>query len=448
MRIWNEQKMADLVAEQARLSGLLSVASLRLNEMRESDTAWDGLRSEVYNRDQMFHAQVTRELSLTNSEIGVLENFRPSAVRETAESPFTRFLKQGENGLAQDERETMLGEIVDGSVPNGGGLTFIIRPEDQTTSDTASGQELVPETISPNVVDRLSHYGGISKMAQQFMTSTGNEFRVPQHDEATAEGEILAAQSTDVAVAALANFGVVTFGAKTASSKAIKITREMLQDSIIDVASFAARRAVRRMGRSWDKEFTTGATSGGAVGVTGAAAAGITTATTLVVTYDEFVNLVYKVNRAYREGGEDGEGGISSMMGGRIGFLMSDAMEMLIRKVKDTAGRPLWWPQAVSSGLTGPLPSTFMNYPYEVSGPMDGIVSTKVPMLFGNFSYYGIRTVSAVEIFRFQDSRTMQDNSIEILGFSRRDARAMGARIPTGSTGAGLCEAIVKLTIK
>ena len=442
MRIWNEQKMVDLVAEQARLSGLLSVTSLRLNDMRESDEAWDDTRSEVYNRDQMYHAQITRELSLANNEIGALENFRPSVVQATAETPFTRFLKNGVDGLGKDEQETMLSEVVDGGVPGGGGPTFVIRPEDQTASDAASGQELVPETIVPSVVDRLAHYGGVSKMAQQFMTATGNEFRVPQHDEAAVEGEILGAQGTDVAVLDLAAFGVVTFGAKTASSKAIRITREMLQDSIIDVASFASRRAVRRMGRSWDKEFTTGATTGAAVGVVTAATAGITTATTLVVTYDEFVSLLYKVNRAYREGGEEGEGGISAEMGGRIGFLMSDEMELLIRKLKDTAGRPLWWPQAASSGLSGPLPSTFMNYPYEVSGAMDAIASTKVPMLFGNFSYFGIRTVAAVEIFRFQDSRTMQDNSIEILGFSRRDARSMGAIV------SGKCEAFVKLTIK
>ena len=442
MRIWNEQKMADLVAEQARLGGLLSDVSKRLNGMRESDEEWDEARSDVYNRDQMFHAQVTRELSLANSEIGTLENFRPSTVKASDADPFTRFLRQGENGLAQDERETMLGEIVDGAIPGGGGLTFVIRPEDQTASDAASGQELVPETIVPDVVDRLAYFGGIAKMAQQFITSTGNEFRVPQHDESAVKGEILGAQATAVTAGELANFGVITFGAKTASSKAITITREMLQDSIIDVASFASRRAVRRMGRAWDEEFTTGATAGGAVGVVGIALAGVTTAAVAAVTYDEFVDLVYSINRAYREDGEGGEGGISAESGGRLGFLMSDSMEKLIRKLKDSDGRPLWWPQAVSSGLSGPLPSTFMNYPYEVSGSMDAVAAAKVPILFGNFSYFGIRTVAAVEIFRFQDSRTMQKNTIEILGFSRRDSRAMGA------VNAAKCEAFAKLTTK
>ena len=445
MRIWNEQRMADLVAEQARLSGLMTDVSQRLNGLRESDSEWDDARSEVYNRDQMFHAQVTRELSLANTDIAALENFRPSAVAAVEDDPFTRFLRQGENGLAQDERESLLGEVVDGSIPGGGGLTFIIRPEDQTASDATSGQELVPETISPNVVDRLAYFGGIAKMAQQFITSTGNEFRVPQHDESSVKGEIIAAQATAATAGELADFGVITFGARTASSKAITITREMLQDSIIDVASFASRRAVRRMGRAWDEEFTTGATPRGAVNV---AFPGVTTAATTAVTYDEFVNLVYSINRAYREDGEEGEGGISAESGGRLGFLMSDSMEQLIRKLKDSDGRPLWWPQAMSSGLSGPLPSTFMNYPYEVSGSMDAVAAAKVPMMFGNFSYFGIRTVAAVEIFRFQDSRTMQKNTIEILGFSRRDSRAMGAVLPAGNTNAGKCEAFAKLTTK
>ena len=441
MRVWDEQKMVDLVAESARLTGELNGVSNRLNDMRVSDETWDATRMETYNRDQMFHAQVTRELTMVNSNVDRLELFRPATIAATKESPLTRFLQSGVAGLDPDERESMIGEIVDAGIPDGGGQTFIIGPSNTTRSDDATGQELVPETITPNVVDRLKYYGGISRMSQQFMTANGNEFRVPQHDEANVEGEILGAQATDVAIAPLANFGIITFGAKTASSKAIRITREMLSDSIVDVAGFASRRAVRRMGRTWDKEFTTGATAGRAIGAVTAAAVGKTAAAAAAVTYDEFVDLMYSVDRAYREDGESGEGGLSPEMGGRTGFIMSDSMEKLIRKVKDTDGRPLWWPQAVSSGLSGPPPSTFMNYPYEVSGPMDAVATGKVPLLFGNFSYYGIRTVAAVEIFRFQDSRTMQNNSIEILGFSRRDARALGA------INAGKCEAFAKLTM-
>ena len=57
---------------------------------------------------------------------------------------------------------------------------------------------------------------------------------------------------------------------------------------------------------------------------------------------------------------------------------------------------------------------------------MADVTSGNVPMLFGNFSYYGIRTVRAFELFRFMDSRTMQKNTVECLAFARRDARFMG----------------------
>ena len=39
-----------------------------------------------------------------------------------------------------------------------------------------------------------------------------------------------------------------------------------------------------------------------------------------------------------------------------------------------------------------------------VNGHMAAPASATTPVLFGNFAYYGIRTVSNVEIFRFMDS--------------------------------------------
>ena len=73
---------------------------------------------------------------------------------------------------------------------------------------------------------------------------------------------------------------------------------------------------------------------------------------------------------------------------------------------------------------------------------MAAVAASAVPVIFGNFSYYGIRTVSSVELFRFMDSRTMQNNSVEILAFSRRDGRPMGALTSAA------CDAVAKMTIK
>ena len=84
-------------------------------------------------------------------------------------------------------------------------------------------------------------------------------------------------------------------------------------------------------------------------------------------------------------------------------------------------------------------------WPYVVNGDMAAVAASAIPMLFGNFSYYACRTVAEVEIFRFMDSNTMQTNSIQIIGFSRRDARPIGAT--TGTDAALVSDAWAALSM-
>ena len=86
-------------------------------------------------------------------------------------------------------------------------------------------------------------------------------------------------------------------------------------------------------------------------------------------------------------------------------------------------------------------PATFLGYPVFVNGHMESVATGNIPCLFGNFSYYGIRTVNSVDIFRFLDSRTIQNNAVECIAFSRRDGRPMGAIVSNN------CEAYQKITM-
>ena len=131
------------------------------------------------------------------------------------------------------------------------------------------------------------------------------------------------------------------------------------------------------------------------------------------------------------------------MGGGRKGFLITDSAERALMGLKDGEDRPLWIP-SIRDGESDRI----LKWPYEVTTALDGdhTSAANTPyMWFGDFNYFGIRTVGSVELFRFFDSRTAQNNAIEVLGFSRRDARAMGAR---GGGGAGTTEAIKSLTSK
>ena len=129
--------------------------------------------------------------------------------------------------------------------------------------------------------------------------------------------------------------------------------------------------------------------------------------------------------------GEGGEGAFMPEGGGMIGYMISDGCEKVLRVLTDTDARPLWLP-SVREGT----PDTYNGYPVVVNGHMVDPATGTVPMLFGNFAYYAIRTVRAFELFRFMDSRTMQKNTVECLAFARRDARYMGPK-----------EAVRKLTM-
>ena len=124
-------------------------------------------------------------------------------------------------------------------------------------------------------------------------------------------------------------------------------------------------------------------------------------------------------------------------MGGRIGYMISRDMEKLLRKLKDSDNRPLWLP-SIREGAGHMI----YGKPYAINYDMDDVATGNVPLIFGNFSYYGIRNIRSIEIYRFLDSRTMQNYAVECLAFSRRDGRPIGV-----VDGSGICEAWAKLTM-
>ena len=465
MRVWDGQKMADLVSHQAKLKKELGDVSDSLHQEYNTD-GWDGeggaAKLEKYSRDQLRHAQVTRELETTDREIERLENFRPSTVKAKKNAALTRFLQNGSNGLEADEIKAQSEyENEDSFVMVGPGYErFVITPESDgmsqalpqmageltgtaTRSDDSSGLTLNPLYTRPSVIDALKWYGGIAKMAYGFSTGEGNEYRLPYHDDTSQEGELLTSQNSQVNSTSggkLSDFDFAMFGAETMSSKPIYLTREMLQDSIIDIAGFANARVVRRMGRGWDKQFMTAGTrpvgkgtdatkAPEPTGMMGMLTCGKflkrTTAATLKLAHADLVNAVYDVDRAYREGSENGEGGLMAEQGGRTGFMISDEVEKILCSTVDSDGRPLWLPAWTSSFGSATKQATILGWPYEVGAHFPAMAANSRSWAFGNFSYFGIRTVAAIEIFRFQDSRTMQRNAIEILGFSRRYSRPM-----------------------
>ena len=450
---WDAAMFSELCTREEATKAALAECSVKLNDLYATDGVWtEGGRSDTYAAEQLRHGQLSRELTSVREEIRLMRLVEPRAAKRGHESPLGRYLLKGVEGLDEGEvsefmREEPMAEgrvfdLVKAQAAGRAAMpSAVIRSDDADWRD-----EIIQPRVEPTIVDRLSAYGGVTRMVAQATTATGNDWRIPNADNASQEGELLAVQGTAVSDQDPVDPGSTVFSAKTASSRRIRITMEMLQDSQFDIEGYANGLVTRRMGRLWARLFTVGdGANGSPRGVVTDAVAGIEGAANTGFSWLELVDLQYKVNKAYREDEEDlgstiMRAGISSIrpaMMGRIGYLISDDAERICRRIRDDENRPIWVPD-LQYGARGML----LGYPYEVSANMDAIGASKVPVLFGNFSYYLIRTVGSVGIYRFWDSQTAETHSIHILGFSRRDGRYYGA-FSAGTT----CEAVAKLAL-
>ena len=440
---YDKDKHDELVARESVLTGDIEECSVKLNDLYSTDENWDGLRTTKYNVEQLRHGQLTRERETVRNQISRYEVVRPNISTQMGDSPFTRYLKMGENGLGADEIEdniyiTEMGEKV-----------FKIKMA-PTRSDDATGEKAVDDFVDRSLLDTLSAYGGVAKCAYRFNTEDGSDYKRPQIDTSKQRGLILASQNTPANQQDLPNVGEIIFKAYTATSQQIDLTREMIQDNVVNIEAYIRAAITRRLGRIWDFAYTVGNGAGNAnapgghagvnsvFGIVPSASDGITAASATGFTWEELIDLEHSVKAPYLDGSEHGEGAFMAETGGKTGFLMSREAEAICKKMKDADNRPLWLP-SIREGE----PNMMTGWPYEISYSMDAVAASKVPVLFGNFSYYAIRQINEVDVFRFFDSGTAGNNTVRYLAYNRRDARPIGAYVNPGTTDK--CEAYAAL---
>ena len=106
------------------------------------------------------------------------------------------------------------------------------------------------------------------------------------------------------------SFGQVSIGAYKLGTM-IKVSEELLNDSVFDLETYIAREFARRIGTKEEEAFFTGDGSGKPLGIlaaTGGAQTGVTAASATAVTADELIDLFYSPEIALsQEGGVGAE---------------------------------------------------------------------------------------------------------------------------------------------
>jgi HK97 family phage major capsid protein len=317
---------------------------------------------------------------------------------------FDTYLRQGESAITAEQWQ-------------------VVRNTMSTTTGSEGGYT-VPSLIAAKLYDAMKAFGAMRAVGEVIRTSDGKPLSFPTSDGTAEVGELIAQNTT--ATAADAVFGTVSLNVFKYSSKIVAVPFELLQDSIIDVEGFVTRRLAQRLGRIGNQHFTTG-TGGGAQpdGVVTRASSGKvgTTGQTLLIIYDDVVDLVHSVDPAYRNANS--------------AFMTNDSLLKVLRKIKDTAGRPIWTPSydgGMAIGLSKPgsnetggyagqdrpvMFDTLLGYPVWVNNDIAVPAANAKTMTFGDHSYYKIRDAMEVTMFRFIDSAYAKLGQVGFLAWAR-----------------------------
>lgn len=324
-----------------------------------------------------------------------VDSFRRTDTKETPEAKgFDAFLRKSFKEMNAEE------------------MTLVRNTMSTTTG--SQGGYTVPSIIAPELIELLKSYRFMRQVASQITTSQGQPLSFPTSDGTSETGEWIAQNIT--ATAADPSFGTVALNVFKASSKIVAVPIELLQDSVIDIQAMVFKRLADRIGRISNVGFTTGAGTTDPFGLITQSGTGKTgtTGQTLTVIYDDLVDLIDSLDVAYL----DLPAGTAEAPGVAPGFMFNQATRRVIRKIKDTSGRPIWTP-SYEAGATAGMPDMLLGYPVYINNDVASMAANAKSIAFGNFQRYMIRDAMDVTMFRFDDSAYMKLGQVGFLAWAR-----------------------------
>jgi HK97 family phage major capsid protein len=308
------------------------------------------------------------------------------------EGAFRSYLRFGHADLSPEERKVLrVGFVADNE------------KRAQSTTTTAGGYT-IPEGFQRELEKALLAFGGMLSAARILPTSTGNALPWPTVNDTTNEGALLAentaASEQDV------TFGTETLNAYKYTSKLIKVSSELMQDSAFDMDAYLREALSERLARILNRHATTGTGTDQPQGVVGASTAGKTAASSSAVTFDELRDLIHSVDPAYRDRGL---------------LMFHDNTLLALSKLKDDQSRYLWMPSPRDGE-----PDRIWGYRYSINQHMPVFGSGNKSILFGDFKKYIIRIVRQTVIRRL-DERYAEADQVAFVGFSRFDGELIDA---------------------
>ncbi len=232
----------------------------------------------------------------------------------------------------------------------------------------SEGGYLVPDEYERTLIEALEEQNMFRQLATVIRTESG-ERQIPvvatKGSASWVEEEALIPESDNT-------FGQITLSAYKVATM-IKISNELLNDSVFPLESYIANEFARRIGAKEEEAFFVGDGTKKPTGIlaeTGGAPVGKTAASATAITLDEVLDLFYTLRTPYRA---------------KASFITNDTTMKAIRKLKDGNGQYLWQP-SIKEGT----PDVILGKAIHTSAYVPAMAASAKVLIFGDYSYYWI----------------------------------------------------------
>ena len=214
-------------------------------------------------------------------------------------------------------------------------------------------------------------------------TTSGEDIKVPKQtafSAATATAEA-AAFAVDNPTTGFLTLRAHKFGTL------ITVSRELLEDSGIDLVGFLGRQAGNAVGNIVNQRLAIGTGTNDPRGIVTASAEGKVGGTGVggAFTADDLIDLVHSIDAGY-----------ANKPSG-VGFQMRRSTIGTLRKLRDADGRFIWDPTQGTAAL-------LLGYPVFENPHVPAIGTGDKSVVFGDMSYYHVRQIVGVEVARSSDA--------------------------------------------
>ncbi|MCL2509183.1 MAG: phage major capsid protein [Oscillospiraceae bacterium] len=355
-------------------SGLLSAEDAAAYDRMEADVVALGKEIERLERQAAMDAELAKATSspITNTPAGAPAEEKTGR----ASAGYTKAFWNAMRGRVSPEIQNAL----------------------QTGVDTQGGF-LVPEEFEARLIETAAERNIMRALGT--VITTGGDRKLPvASGKGTSswieeEGEIPESDNS---------FGQVTLSAYKLAT-AIKVSDELLNDSVFDLESYIAKSLGERIAEKEDEAFIIGNGTGKPTGIfnaTGGGQVGVTTASATAITLDEILDLFYSLKSAYRP---------------NSAFLMNEATVKALRKLKDGNQQYLWQP-SVKEGE----PDKILGRPIHTSFFAPVAAAGNKTIAFGDFSFYWIADREG-RSFKRLDELYARNGQVGFMAYQRVDGK-------------------------